>query len=38
MDQCVTNMNAEGERKREYVAIDIDFPDIFIVDVCVALA
>jgi hypothetical protein len=31
-------MNAEGERRREYVAIEIDFHDVFSVDVCVALA
>jgi hypothetical protein len=29
-------MNAEDHRKQEYVAIEIDFPDIFSVDVCVA--
>jgi hypothetical protein len=38
MDQCVTNMNAEGERKQEYIAIEIDFPDVLSVDVCVAVA
>jgi hypothetical protein len=34
----VTNMNVEGERKQEYIAIEIDFPDMFNVDVCVTLA
>jgi hypothetical protein len=34
---CVTNMNAEGERKQEYIAIGIDFLEGSSVDVCVTL-
>jgi hypothetical protein len=38
MDQYVTNMNAEGNREQEYIAIQIDFSDVLSVDVCVAVA
>lgn len=31
-------MNAEGERKQEYVAIEIDYHESLGVDVCVILA
>jgi hypothetical protein len=38
MYQSVTNMNVEGERKQEYIAINIDFLEDCGVDVCVTLA
>jgi hypothetical protein len=38
MYQSVRNMNAEGERKQEYVAIEIDFHESLCVEVCVTLA
>jgi hypothetical protein len=38
MYQSVINMNAEGERKQEYVAIDIDHHESLGIDVCVTLA